>query len=112
MMVHRLLARYLEGGKSADKETLEALCVQASEREIVAAEAERASIKYKMVEFMKERIGQEFDGHISGLTEWGVYVELDETHIEACRSYATSRATSSSSTRSSTRSWAARRDAA
>ena len=82
MMVHRLLARYLEGGKSADKETLEALCAQASEREIVAAEAERASIKYKMVEFMKERIGQEFDGHISGLTEWGVYVELDETHIE------------------------------
>ena len=82
MMVHRLLARYLEGGKSADKETLEALCAQASEREIVAAEAERASIKYKMVEFMKERIGQEFEGHISGLTEWGVYVELDETHIE------------------------------
>ena len=82
MMVHRLLARYLEGGKSADKETLEALCEQASEREIVAAEAERASIKYKMVEFMKERIGQEFEGHISGLTEWGVYVELDETHIE------------------------------
>ena len=82
MMVHRLLARYLEGGKSADKETLEALCEQASEREIIAAEAERASIKYKMVEFMKERIGQEFEGHISGLTEWGVYVELDETHIE------------------------------
>ncbi|WP_418982676.1 ribonuclease R [Alistipes sp.] len=82
MMVHRLLARYLEGGKSADKEALEALCVRASEREIVAAEAERASIKYKMVEFMKEHLGEEFDGHISGLTEWGVYVELDETHIE------------------------------
>ena len=82
MMVHRLLARYLEGGRSADKETLEKLCVHASEREVIAAEAERASIKYKMVEFMKERIGQEFDGHISGLTEWGVYVELDETHIE------------------------------
>lgn len=82
MMVHRLLARYLEGGKSADREALEALCEQASEREIVAAEAERASIKYKMVEFMKERIGEEFAGHVSGLTEWGVYVELDETHIE------------------------------
>ncbi len=82
MMVHRLLARYLEGGRSADREALESLCAHASEREVVAAEAERASIKYKMVEFMKERLGQEFDGHISGLTEWGVYVELDETHIE------------------------------
>ena len=82
MMVHRLLARYLEGGKSADREALESLCAHASDREIVAAEAERASIKYKMVEFMKERLGQEFDGHISGLTEWGVYVELDDTHIE------------------------------
>ena len=82
MMVHRLLAHYLAGGKSADKEQLEALCERASEREIVAAEAERASIKYKMVEFMKAHIGEEFDGHISGLSEWGVYVELDETHIE------------------------------
>lgn len=82
MMVHRLLALYLDNQKSADKETLEKLCTHASDREIVAAEAERASIKYKMVEFMKERIGQEFDGHISGLTEWGMYVELDETHIE------------------------------
>jgi len=82
MMVHRLLARYLEGGKSADRETLETLCERASEREIVAAEAERASIKYKAVEFMKEHLDQEFDGHISGLTEWGVYVELDETRIE------------------------------
>ena len=82
MMVHRLLARYLEGGRSADKAETEALCVRASEREVVAAEAERASIKYKMVEFLKDRIGEEFDGHISGLTEWGVYVELDQTHIE------------------------------
>lgn len=82
MMVHRLLARYLDGGKPADKEALEALCARASEREIVAAEAERASIKYKMVEYMKEHLGEEFDGHISGLTEWGVYIELDETHIE------------------------------
>ena len=82
MMVHRLLAHYLEGGKSVAKEPVEELCARASDREIVAAEAERASIKYKMVEFMKEHIGEEFDGHISGLTEWGVYVELDETHIE------------------------------
>ena len=82
MMVHRLLARYLAGGKPADKTELEDLCARASDREVVAAEAERASIKYKMVEFMKEHIGEEFEGHISGLTEWGVYVELDETHIE------------------------------
>ena len=82
MMVHRLLAHYLEGGKSVPKEPVEELCARSSDREVIAAEAERASIKYKMVEFMKERIGQEFDGHVSGLTEWGVYVELDETHIE------------------------------
>ena len=82
MMVHRLLAHYLAGGKSVDKAEIDALCERASDREIVAAEAERASIKYKMVEFMKEHIGEEFEGHISGLTEWGVYVELDETHIE------------------------------
>lgn len=82
MMVHRLLARYLADGKPADKTMLEELCFRASEREVVAAEAERASIKYKMVEFMKEHIGEEFQGHISGLTEWGIYVELDETHIE------------------------------
>ena len=82
MLVHRLLARYLDGGKSAEKEPLEGLCEHASEREVIAAEAERASIKYKMVEFMKSHIGEEFDGHISGLAEWGIYVELDETHIE------------------------------
>ena len=82
MMVHRLLARYLEGGKPADRDMLEGLCERASEREVIAAEAERASIKYKAVEFMKERLGQEFEGHISGLTEWGVYVELDDTRIE------------------------------
>jgi len=82
MMVHRLLARYLDGGKSADRTTVEKLCEHASEREIVAAEAERASIKYKAVEFMADKIGREFEGHISGLTEWGIYVELDDTHIE------------------------------
>ena len=82
MMVHRLLARYLEGGKSADRDTFEKLCVHASEREVIAAEAERASIKYKMVEFMQDKIGQFFDGHISGITEWGIYVELEDTKIE------------------------------
>ncbi|MBR4995535.1 MAG: ribonuclease R [Alistipes sp.] len=82
MMVHRLLARYLADGKSADKQTLESQCVNASEREVIASEAERASIKYKMVEFMQDKIGQMFKGHVSGLSEWGVYVELDDTHIE------------------------------
>ena len=82
MMVHRLLARYLENGKSADKQRLESQCVYASEREIVAADAERASIKYKMVEFMQDKIGQMFKGHVSGMSEWGIYVELNDTHIE------------------------------
>ncbi|MDE5638120.1 MAG: ribonuclease R [Alistipes sp.] len=82
MMVHRLLARYLAGGKSADREALEALCVRSSEREVIAAEAERASIKYKTVEFMADKLGEEFEGHVSGLSEWGIYVELDDTPIE------------------------------
>ncbi|MFR9536162.1 MAG: ribonuclease R [Rikenellaceae bacterium] len=82
MMVHRLLAHYLDGGKSVDKESLEKLCVHSSEREIVAANAERASIKYKAVEFMKDRMGEVFEGHISGMKEWGIFVELDDTHIE------------------------------
>ncbi len=82
MMVHRLLARYLAEGKSADKTKLEAQCVHATEREIIASEAERASIKYKMVEFMQDKIGQMFKGHVSGMSEWGIYVELNDTHIE------------------------------
>ena len=82
MMVHRLLASYLAGAKSADKRQLESLALHSTEREIVASEAERASIKYKMAEFMKDRIGEEFEGVVSGLTEWGVYVELDDTHVE------------------------------
>ena len=82
MMVHRLLACYLADGKSVDRDKLEAQCVYATEREIVASEAERASIKYKMVEFMQDKIGQMFKGHVSGMSEWGVYVELNDTHIE------------------------------
>ena len=82
MMVHRLLASYLAGAKSADKKHLEQQCVHSTEREIIASDAERASIKYKMAEFMKDRIGEEFDGVVSGMTEWGVYVELDDTHVE------------------------------
>lgn len=82
MMVHRLLARYLQGGESAKKETYDKMCKYATEREIVAAEAERSSIKYKLVEFMQDKVGYEFDGHISGLTEWGIYVEVEPTKIE------------------------------
>lgn len=82
MMVHRLLAQYLDGEKSADKSKYERLCEHSSEMEVRAAEAERASVKYKMAEFMLDRIGQEFDGHISGITDWGIYVELEESLIE------------------------------
>lgn len=82
MLVHRLLAHYLAGGKSPAKEQYEELCEHCSKREVLAAEAERASDKYKMVEFMLDKIGQQFTGVISGVTEWGIYVSLDETHIE------------------------------
>ena len=82
MLVHRLLARYLEGGESAKAETYAKLCKYASEREIVAAEAERSSIKYKLVEFMQDKVGYTFGGHVSGLTEWGMYVEVEPTRIE------------------------------
>ncbi len=82
MMVHRLLARYLDKGKSVDAVAYEKLCEHASEREVLAAEAERASTKYKMVEFMSDKLGQEFDGHIAGMSGWGMYIELVDTHIE------------------------------
>ena len=82
MMVHRLLSLYLTGGASASKEAYEALCRHCSDREQLAADAERASIKYKLVEYMTERLGQEFAGHISGLTDWGMYVEVEPTKIE------------------------------
>jgi len=82
MLVHRLLASYLAGGESAKKDIYDKLCKHASEREIVAAEAERASIKYKLVEFMQDKLGYTFGGHISGLTEWGMYVEIEPTMIE------------------------------
>ena len=82
MLVHRLRAEYLAGGPSAKQETYDKLCKHASEREIVAAEAERASIKYKLVEFMQDKVGYTFGGNISGLTEWGMYVEIEPTKIE------------------------------
>ena len=82
LMVHRLLAMYLADGKSQEKEYYEAECLHASEREVIAANAERDSIKYKLVEFMEDKVGQEFDGHISGVTDWGIYVEIEPTKIE------------------------------
>lgn len=82
MMVHRLLERYAQGGKSVDKNEYEQRCEHCSNMEQVASNAERASIKYKQVEFMRERVGQVFDGVISGITEWGVYVELLENKCE------------------------------
>ncbi|MCQ2174480.1 MAG: ribonuclease R [Bacteroidales bacterium] len=81
-MVHRLLSEYLAGGRSHNSEKLEKECRYASERESVAADAERTSIKYKLVEFMQDKIGREYEGSVSGLTEWGMYVEIDPTGIE------------------------------
>lgn len=81
-LVHRLLTRYEEGGRSVSQTKYEGLCEHCSEMEQVAAAAERASIKYKQVEFMSARIGQEFEGKISGVTEFGIYVELDENNCE------------------------------
>lgn len=82
MMVHRLLERYLHGGRSVDAVKLEDECKHSSDMEQLAVSAERASIKYKQVEYMMDHIGEEFDGMISGVTEWGIYVELEENHCE------------------------------
>ena len=82
MMAHRLLEHYLEGGKNVEVEPIEEDCKHSSEREKVAANAERASIKYKQVEFMSEVIGETFKGVVSGLTEWGMFVEIEENKCE------------------------------
>ena len=82
LMVHRLLTRYLAGGRSAQADKYETLCEHSSAMEQTAASAERASIKYKQVEFMSERIGNVYDGVISGVTEWGLYVEINENKCE------------------------------
>lgn len=77
MMVHRLLERYLEGGKSANEQKYEELCRHSSDMESRAANAERSSVKYKQVEFMQDHVGKVYPGVISGVTDWGVYVELE-----------------------------------
>ena len=82
MMVHRLIAHYMEGGRSINKEVLESKCKHSSEMEHRAANAERASIKYKQVEFMSDKIGRIFDAVISGITEWGLYAEIIENNCE------------------------------
>ncbi|MBR1928547.1 MAG: ribonuclease R [Paludibacteraceae bacterium] len=82
MMVHRLLSKYLKGGANAGKDEYEDRCKHCSDKERLAAEAERASIKYKQVEFMQDQIGKVFEGIISGVTEWGVYVEITENKCE------------------------------
>jgi len=82
MMVHRLLAHYLDGGKSVDEATYEEMCKHSSEREQLATSAERTSIKYKQVEFMQDNVGKVFEGVISGVTQWGIYVELNDSKCE------------------------------
>lgn len=81
-MVHRLLTRYQQGGRSANAKHYEDLCEHCSDMEQVAQNAERESIKYKMVEFMGDKIGEIYDAHISGITSYGIYAEIDENHCE------------------------------
>lgn len=81
-MVHRLLTRYQNGGRSGNKEYYEEQCEHSSDMEQTAAQAERDSVKYKMVEFMADKLGEEFDAHISGITSYGIYCAIDENHCE------------------------------
>lgn len=82
MMVHRLLTHYLDKGGNENKSHFEQMCKHSSMREQLATEAERSSIKYKLTEFMQDKVGQEFEGTISGITEWGMYVEIEPTKVE------------------------------
>lgn len=82
MLVHRLLERYLDGGKGVNQESLEEQCKHCSQMELVASNAERDSIKYKQVEFMTDKVGKVYDGVVSGVTEWGIYVEINENKCE------------------------------
>ena len=81
-MVHRLLTKYQDGARSANQEKYEELCEHCSDMEQTAQQAERDSIKYKMVEFMADKIGNEYDAHISGIQSYGIYCEIDENHCE------------------------------
>ena len=81
-MVHRLLTKYQNGGRSANEKHYEDLCEHSSDMEQLAQNAERDSIKFKMVEFMGDKIGNEYDAHISGITSYGIYAEIDENHCE------------------------------
>ena len=82
MMSHRLLARYLSNDRQVSRDDFEKKCIHSSEREKLAADAERASIKYKQVEFMLDKVGEIFEGLISGVTDWGIFVEIIETKSE------------------------------
>jgi ribonuclease R len=82
LMAHRLLELYLHKGKSADEGHYEEMCKQSSAMEIQAADAERASIRYKQVEYIKDFVGHEFTGIISGVTEWGMFVEITDYKCE------------------------------
>jgi ribonuclease R len=82
MLVHRLLTDFLEDNPAANPKNLETMCKHCSEKEKSATEAERASIKYKQVEFLKDKVGKTFEGIISGMSEWGIYVELNENKCE------------------------------
>jgi ribonuclease R len=82
LMVHRLLELYLKGGNSVKKDPLEDKCQHSSDMEKLAAEAERASIKYKQIEYMTDKVGQVLDGSISGVSKWGIFVEIDESKSE------------------------------
>ncbi|MBQ9076509.1 MAG: ribonuclease R [Muribaculaceae bacterium] len=82
MLVHRLLDRYMNGGRSASRDKLEQLCKHSSDMEQLATSAERASIKYKQVEFLADHVNEVYDGIVSGVTEWGLFVELDENKCE------------------------------
>ncbi len=81
-MVHRLLTKYQDGARSANQEKYEELCEHCSDMELVAQQAERDSIKYKMVEFMVDKVGESYDAHISGIQSYGIYCEIDENHCE------------------------------
>ena len=81
-MVHRLLTKYQDGARSANQEKYEELCEHCSDMEQVAQQAERDSIKYKMVEFMGDKVGETYDAHISGIQSYGIYCEIDENHCE------------------------------